>query len=452
MPLTHAPSTLTPGTSPTTNQPGGSLLERLARALEQQGVAYCQWRGHWSAHRWSTGYGDVDLLVDRNAVPSFRLVLEQLGFKLAQPSAERQIPGIVSYLGHDPAVPRLLHLHVRYQLVLGNYWRPVYRIPVERPMLERSMPGEPFRIPSPTYRFLVFVLRMMLRQVGRPLLSSRTHWMRGIQIPLASLEASSDREELASILRHHLSSLDLPFFQRCVRSLQGEGGPMERGLLAWQLHLKLRSNMRRPPVGAVIAAAAERILPAPLVRTISSGSMRPASGGMLVALIGADGAGMSSCARELMAWLEPSLAVLRANLVNPPRSLLTALIEGILTIQRGLTGFLNRPSPPGAHLELLRHLCTARDRYRVYQRARRFTVAGGISLLEGYPDQRSRSLMGPRIPTLLQGRPSWLAGRLRDAEALYYRRILTPDVLCVPAGQPAEEVRARLKLLVWSML
>ncbi len=453
-----------PSETSSVDQPGGSLLERLARALEQQGVSYCQWKGHWSTHRWSMGYGDVDLLVDRDAIPSFRLVLEQLGFKLVQPSAERQIPGTVSYFGHDPAVPRLLHLRVQYQLVLGNYWKPVYRIPIERPMLERSMAGQPFRLPSPSYRFLVFMLRMMLRQVGRPLLSTRAHWMRGIQIPLASLDASSDREELASILRHHLTSLDLPFFERCVRALQGESDLMERAVLPWQLHRRLRSNVRWPPVGAVIAGVAERILPAPVARIISSGSMRPSGGGVLVALIGADGAGMSTCARELTAWLEPGFPVMRVHLGNPRRSLLTALVEAALTIQRSLNGLLNRPSLPGAHLELLRHLCAARDRYRVYQRARRFAVAGGISLVEGYPVQQSRSLMGPRIPTLLRGSAGPLASRLREAEALYYRGILKPDVLCVLAldpelavlrkpEQPAEDVRARARSILdtdWS--
>src|SRR5919106_133658 len=144
-----------PGVRP--DQSGGSLLGHLANVLEQQGVPYCQWKGHWSAHRWSMGYGDVDLLIDPAAIPTFRHVMEQLGFKLAQASPARQIPGIVSYVGHDPAVPRLLHLHVHYRLVLGNYWKPVYRIPIERPLLKRSLPGQPFRVPTPTYRFLVFV-------------------------------------------------------------------------------------------------------------------------------------------------------------------------------------------------------------------------------------------------------------------------------------------------------
>jgi hypothetical protein len=180
-----------------------SLLERLARALELSGIRYCQWKGQWSAHRWASGHGDVDLLVDREAITEFRRIVGHLGFKAAYPPGYRRIPGVESYFGHDPVVPRLLHLHVHYRLVLGDYWRPIYRIPIERPMLERSVRGQPFRAPSPTYQFLVFVLRLMLRQVGRPLLSAQSRWTSGIEIQLASLEAGSDRDELGDILARH---------------------------------------------------------------------------------------------------------------------------------------------------------------------------------------------------------------------------------------------------------
>ena len=118
-----------------------SLLERLAENLERHGVAYCQWKGHWSAHRWTAGLGDIDLLVDHEAMTAFRRVAEDLGFKRAYSSGVRQIPGIESYFGYDPAVSRPLQLHVHYRLLLGDYWKPVYRIPIERLMLERSVPG-----------------------------------------------------------------------------------------------------------------------------------------------------------------------------------------------------------------------------------------------------------------------------------------------------------------------
>ncbi len=435
-----------------------SLLERLARALELSGIRYCQWKGQWSAHRWASGHGDVDLLVDREAITEFRRIVGQLGFKAAYPAGYRRIPGVESYFGHDPVVPRLLHLHVHYRLVLGDYWRPIYRIPIERPMLERSVRGQPFRAPSPTYQFLVFVLRLMLRQVGRPLLSAQSRWTSGIEIQLASLEAGSDRDELGDILARHLPTVDLEFFDHCVRSLQGGCGRLDRATLPWQLHQRLRSHARRPQAGAVFSAALERILPGSVARTIWPDQMHLATGGAVVALLGGDGSGKTTCARELARWLAPAFLTMRAHLGNPPRSALTLLVGGLLKLQHGVGRLLNRAAHPAGYLELFRYVCMARDRFRLYRRIHRFAARGGVAICERYPVEQNRLLVGPCIPGLLLGKPDRVRAWLQLKEASYYDRMLGPDALCVlrldpdlavarKPEEPADYVRARGRVI-----
>lgn len=437
---------------------GGGLLEQLALALDREAIRYCQWKGHWSAHRWSRGYGDVDLLVDHDAAVRFRAIAGQLGFKLAHPEGERQIPGVEHYFGYDPQVPRLLHLHVHYRLLLGEFWKRVYRIPIEHQILQQSVPGQPFRVPSPTHTFLIFVLRMMLRQVGRPLLSAYARWLSGIQVPLASLEAAADTEELAQLLEQHLSPIDLPFFDRCVRSLEGQSAPVDRFVLPWQLHLRLSAHVRRPPMRSMVTALLEKLLPPAVASQLTDARMRPSGGGLVVALIGGDGSGKSTCARELHSWLAPVFPSMRAHLGNPPRSLLTLVAGAALKLQHNVECWLHRSPRPGSHLELLRHLCTARDRYRLYRRARRFAVSGGIAVCERYPIRPSYVHVAPVIPGLLPRQVSWLARWLERAEASYYHRILAPDVLFVlkldpelavlrKPEEPAEYVRARGRII-----
>ena len=434
--------------------PCGGLLEHLALALDQAGVGYCQWKGHWSAHRWSRGYGDVDLLVDHDAISAFRTIMGQLGFKLAHPAGERQIPGVEHYFGFDPEVPGLLHLHVHYRLLLGEYWKRIYRIPVERQILEQSVPGQPFRVPSPTHTFLIFVLRMMLRQVGRPLLSAHDRWLGGIQVPLASLEAASDTGELAQLLEQHLPTVDLPFFERCVRSLDGQSGWVERFILPWQLHLKLRAHVRRPPVSSMLTALVEKLLPFPIASRVADARMLPSGGGLVLALIGGDGSGKSTCARELLGWLAPVFPAMRAHLGNPPKSLLTLIAGSALKLERAVNRGLRRSHKAGSYLELFRHVCTARDRYRLYQKARRFAVAGGISVCERYPVAPTYVHVAPAIPELISKEAGRLAHWLRVVEAGYYDRVLQPDALFVltldpevavlrKPEEPADYVRAR---------
>jgi thymidylate kinase len=431
-----------------------SLLERLAQSLEDHSVRYCQWKGHWSAHRWAAGRGDVDLLVDHDSSADFRRLVGDLGFKPALHSGAREVPGVESYFGYDPAVPRLLHLHVHYRLVVGDFWRTTYRIPIERAMLETSGPGTLFRVPDPTFQYVVFVLRMMFLQFGRPRLALGTRWRRSIQIQLDNLEGLTERQALATVLSRHLPAIDLPFFDRCVASLRGEFGAVERALLPDQLHARLWPYARRPSIPALLTATADKLLPVALRRMLADDRMRPAAGGTVVALVGGDGAGKSTAATELSDWLGTDFATARGHLGNPPRSLFTLAVGGLLKAEQLLHRMLRPVARPASHLELLRYLCTARDCYLLHQRLRRFAADGGVAICERYPVPQMRSHVGPSIPALLPAKPTRLAKRLETMEAEYYGRILAPDALLVlrldpelavlrKPDEPADYVRAR---------
>jgi hypothetical protein len=431
-----------------------SLLERLASALDTQGVPYCQWKGHLSAHRWTAGLGDVDLLVDRDFRDECRKLLSDLGFKPALSQGARQMPGIESYFGHDPAVPRLLHLHVHYRLVLGDYWRYVYHVPIERALLDNAGAGSLFRVPDPAFQFVVFVLRMVLLQVDRPALSLRTRWKRSIQIQLDNLEGLTEREALASVLDRHLPSVDLPFFDRCVAALRDRSGPLERLLVPELLHSRLKAYALRPSCTGLMIAAADKVLPPALRRLISDERMRLAGGGSVIALVGGDGAGKSTAVGELQAWLGGHLVAIRAHLGNPPRSLLTLLVGGLLKAGLALNRVIGQEPKLVRYLTLLRHFCTARDCYRLYGKVQRFCGQGGIAVCERYPVPEIHSHVGPSIPELLPEQPTALARFLQHREASYYKRILPPDELFVlrlepelavlrKPDEPADYVRAR---------
>jgi hypothetical protein len=445
--------TMDPGGAAVDN-PAGSLLERLAEALDATRVPYCQWKGHWTRHRWTAGQGDVDLLVDHDSRAECRQLLSDLGFKPALPPGPRQLPGVESYFGHDPSVPRLIHVHVHYRLLIGNFWRFTYRIPIEPAMLETAGAGSLFRVPDPTFQFVVFVLRMVLLQVGRPVVSVRTRWRRGIQIQLDNLEGLTEREALATVLRRHLPSIDLPFFDRCVATLRCESGPLERSLVPDLLHRRLRAHARRPSFAALLNAAIDKLLPPPIRRIIADERMQFAGGGNVIALVGGDGSGKSTSAAELTAWLGTQFATMRAHLGNPPRSLATLAAGGALKAEEAINRLLGRESGGASHLTLLRHLCTARDCYRLYERVQRFAVQGGIAICERYPVPEIRSHVGPRIPALLATRPTAFARFLRNAEVGYYELVLRPDQLFVlriepelavlrKPEEPADYVRAR---------
>jgi hypothetical protein len=210
--------------------------------------------------------------------------------------------------------------------------------------------------------------------------------------------------------------------------------------LPWLLHRRLRSCARRPPAAALLSAAAEKLVP-------SLGQARRGAhlsgGGAVLALIGGQGAGNSICARELAHWLSPWFPTMHAHLGNPPKSLTTLAVGAALELQHRIERLLKRPHHPGALLELLRHLCTARDRHRLHMRTQRFAAAGGITICEWYPIEQNPPLVGPVIPGLLIGQVGPVADRLRRAEAAYYERMLRPDAICVLRLDPELAVQRK---------
>jgi thymidylate kinase len=207
-----------------------------------------------------------------------------------------------------------------------------------------------------------------------------------------------------------------------------------------------------------MSAALEKALPG-LAGLMFDRRMRVAGGGTVVALIGGDGAGKSTCASELGQWLWDDFATMRAHLGNPPRSALTLAVGGALKLEQALDRWFRRRRPVVSLIELLRHLCTARDCYHLYQKVSRFAARGGIAICERYPVPENRLLVGPRIPELLSSHPGAIASFLRNAEVSYYRRILPPDLLIVlrldpeiavlrKVDEPADYVRTRGRV-VW---
>jgi thymidylate kinase len=435
-------------------QTAPALVARLARCLEDHGVVYCQWKGQRKHARWSAGHGDIDLLVHRGSVRPFRDTLTRLGFKPVLPGPGRGMVATESFLGYDPQAERLVHVHAHYRLMVGDYWRTAYRLPLEEPILASTVPGPVFPVPAPELELLAFVLRMVGRySVGQLVAGRQPRWLPEIQAELTDLESQADRDRLRQSLAEYLPSVEMDWFDRCLQSLRPSAGRWGRLALRRQLTARLAPHAVRPPALAVLAAANDWAA----ARIKRRRRRRPglAQGGLVVALLGGDGAGKSTCARELYQWLSRSLRVRWAHLGKPPRSALTLLVGGALKACRSVGGL----GGVGTQVEMLRHVCTARDRYRLYVSACRTAAAGGIAICERFPIEQNRILAGPCLDLApYAGYGGGLAAAMRRLEARYYRRIVEPELVLVlrldpevavrrKTTEPADYVRARARVI-----
>ena len=430
-----------------------TLLQDLAAALSAAGVTYCQWKGGFKQERWAQGVGDVDLLVERRSGARFVSVLSDLGFKLSVPPAEQQLPGVQSYLGLDPATQRLVHVHVYYRLLIGSYWRTTYRVPLERVVLESTRPSDVFPTPAAELDLLLFVLRQVqrfgLRDALRP-----PRWLAGIQAELAYLVGSADGERLREQLARHLPTVDADFFERALASLAPDAPVWQRPLLRRELHRRFRAHARAPlPLARLTVLVREIVtLRGRLGAGLSSKHL--AAGGAVIALAGADGAGKSTCARELVAWLAPHFRTAHAHLGKPPRSLATLFVGGALKAAQLIERWVPAPA---TYLDQLRGVATAWDRYRLYEKVRRVVRDGALAVCERYPIREDSLFAGPRIARdLPPGPPSAVTRLLMRIERRYYQQMVPPDLLVVlrvdavtavrrKTTEPADYVRERAR-------
>jgi thymidylate kinase len=427
-----------------------TLLERLGQALENAGVVYCQWKGHWKRTRWETGAGDIDLLVDPAWGDRLEIELGRLGFKRGVAPPEAQFPGTGSWIGYDAERLTLAHVHLHRRLIVGGYWTTVYRLPMERAVLDTAVPRQPFPVPAPELEFIMFVLRTVQRYSPRDILAARQpRWLADTQPECTYLRNQVNRDVLVARLAELLPSVSVAFFDACTRSLAPKASRWTRLWLRRGLQQRLAPHASHPPISLLVRRIGRSLGLLPRAR-----GLHPARGGRVLALLGGDGSGKSTCVAELSRWIGPHFAVMTAHLGRPPRSLTTLAVGALLKVRRAFG------KGGTSWLDLLRHVCTARDRYRLFTKACRFAEAGGVALCERYPVAQNRLLVGPEIPRLLERRPtsSALARRLQRAEAWYYRHITRPDVIMVlrvepeiavrrKTDEPADYVRARSRII-----
>src|SRR6266550_4064251 len=216
-----------------------ALVRQLGEVLAREGVHYCQWKGHSKRHRWATGAGDIDLLVDPVDKGRLASVLKQLGFIVALAPPEERLPGVVSYFGLDRGTGKLVHVHAHERLFLGRPWAAARALPMEGLFLASAAQGSVFRTPAPEIELIGLVLRTV----------ERRRLTEVAQQELSDLEARSDPTRLARALEQ-VPFLDARFFAACRQSLSPDCPARTRLLLRWRLLRRLRTRAVRPPIAA----------------------------------------------------------------------------------------------------------------------------------------------------------------------------------------------------------
>jgi len=451
-----------------TEKPELEIVREFCRELNKNQINYCHWKSNAAIDRSASGENDLDLLISRADEQGFSEILSRLGFKQAVEYPKYQLPGVLNYYGYDKKTGRLIHVHAHYQLVLGHDFTKNYRIPIEGPYLSSSTQNGLFKIPSAEFELIILVIRLMLKHATwDTLLLHQGKLSSSERNELEYLIERASEIKVREILDQHLPYIDPGVFTSSLRMLTTDCRIWDRVRIGQKMVNCLEANARYPQ-NIDSGLKLWRRLSLPLEKRIFKKDVRKQmyNGGLLIAIVGGDGAGKTTVVNEVNNWLSKDFNVHNFHMGKPKWSMLTILIRGGLKIgsmlgfypfMRAEIRYTNDPNLlefPG-YPWLIREICTARDRFITYKKARRLATNGKLVVLDRFPLSQIKFMDGPQVARMTASIPKTrLVNLLNNLELSYYQKISFPDLIILLRANPdiavqrkkdetAHEVRSR---------
>ncbi|HSL46389.1 MAG TPA: hypothetical protein VK897_23345, partial [Anaerolineales bacterium] len=433
---------------------GLQAARKFLQSLNERGIRYCLWKSNIRQEEGMRGETDLDLLVDREHIALFRQVLQQHNIKLFHAAPGRQYPAVENHLGFDEATGKLFHLHVHYQLVLGEQFVKNYRLPLENYFLDSVQMRHGAKIPVPELEIIILSIRILLkyrdRDLLRDLLPFRSNgisaaFRKEIKWLLAQTSRERIEQTLAELSEYIRGDLILAFLDHVATGRKA-------GLKLYFLRNRIRRTLslfqRTNPLVAALHYFGEMWERRKFLRSAPITKMTLPAGGLTLALIGADGAGKSTLCKALTKWsswkIDTHVYYLGSKIPSKRSAFLYSVYRMARRGQRavatvvGEKSFIGRPFVSLRDFFLYWHYYSlAQDRYQRYLAGMKKSMAGSVVIFDRYPlevldPQLGAGRMdGSRIQSMLDERSGPVARKLAKAEKALYEKMRPPEYLVI---------------------
>lgn len=409
-----------------------SAAVRLLDLLNQAGVRYCHWKSNLRLAESLAGRTDLDLLVDRRDEQTFRRILSEQGFKPLTDPPGKSFPGLEHQLGFDWQTGGLIHLHVHFQLVLGEQHVKNYLLPLETFFLDSTHQRFGVKTPPPELELIVLSLRALLKYRDRDglkdILSIRSpgipaHILNELSWLLEQITPLEFEKSLAAI-SEVVPAAAVREFLAVIQSHPRDGWKLLR------LRSAVRRSLRRYQRRSRAAAAAAYFRSLWRVSRRGERQMGLTGGGKRIALVGVDGSGKTTLSHALTSWLSWKVDTHLLYLGSKQPSKRSEILYWIFRAARRSQTKISRrwgASHPLARLAgrvrqslLAQHyLSIGADRYWRYRLSERLAAGGSVVIFDRFPFEAP--LDGPEIGRMTADDPDRLASAAQRELDLYER-------------------------------
>lgn len=441
-------------------RPPLTAVLNLFNDLNQQNIIYCHWKSNQHLTEALNGSTDLDILVARDQEEDFRVIVHQHGCKLIISPPGKQYPGLEDYLGYDPETGHSFHLHVHYQLILGEQFVKNYRLPLTEQFLAATTISQGIKIVKPTLELIVLVIRALLkyrdRDALKDYLSVRSGGLpRNILREFEYLLQQTSIEAVETYLNQHGSLVSPDIIRTFLQIITTNP---RQGAKLYQLRQQVRRKLT-PFQRYSNFEAKRQYFTALWCRQVPGwckqlAKKKLAGGGISFAFIGADGAGKSTTLKTVSDWLSWKLDKNQVYMgigEKLPRinRLLHYKVQLTARFWRGSKRLFGEQSPLTKPLEAVHHLITdvfhvslGKMRYNRYLASQRDLAQGSIIIYDRYPLQAIHAAMPVTLPPMDGPRIAWrrqqedkplrgLTAYLASLEESFYQKILPPDYLII---------------------
>lgn len=293
-----------------------SLIEEMLHAFHKLNIKYCHWKSNEHLAASMLGITDLDILFDEQNKAGIEMVMNNYGFKKFISIKEKQYKDIEDFIGLDLPSGKIVHVHAHFKLTLGESYLKGYQLNLENKILDSRVFDTESGIyrSAPAFELVLLYFRHALkirnRDVLRYYFKNNISYSENILAEYQWLKLRCTNDEVEVLLKSQFFDY-IPIYNLVTEEFnykvllklsrllhkrfkyQRLYSPLKATLLRWYREIAIKAYRRWSKISS---------------HPVTSQRVHP-GGGLIVAIVGADGSGKSTVIGNLQTTFRKKIDV-----------------------------------------------------------------------------------------------------------------------------------------------